>query len=252
MTALLTRRVVGLSLASVVLSASALVVGISGGTSVAALTTSVWVSRGPSNHRTVGTAVSATGHIGYTASTHINGIGGAGRVLQSTDSLTTWTIVDGVPAGSWNAVATSADGRSTVVTGQDSTGNHSVFVSTDGGTTWVDRAPNAATVFAGAAITADGSTIVITSPTGVLMSSNAGATWTAVPGFDPSPHSVGVGLDAGVLVVHAAYAGRVMSWRGDGSSAAPTHTTPGGVITDLDVSDDGEFVIIGTRSSHGA
>ena len=250
MTALLARRVVGLSLASVVLSASVLVVGISGGTSVEALTTSVWVSRGPSNHRTVGTAVSATGQIGYTASTHINGIGGAGRVLQSTDSLTTWTIVDGVPAGSWNAVATSADGQSIVVTGQGSAGDHSVFVSTDGGTTWVDRAP--AAVFAGAAITADGSTIVIASSTGVLLSSDAGATWTAVPGFDPSPHSVGVGLDAGVLVVHAAYVGRVMSWRDDGSSAAPTLTTPGGAITDLDVSDDGEVVIVATRSSYGA
>ena len=248
-----TRWVNRSALAALVLGAAGIVAHGPSGPVAEALTTGVWVDRGPSNERVAGTAMSADGSIAYVVSDYINSVRGAGRVSRSTDSTATWTAVDDVPAGEWSAVTTSADGSDVVVVGRTASGSspHRIWVSGDGGATWTDRTPDPDAVYADTDITSDGSTIVVTTPSGVIQSDDGGENWSSLPGFPVNPEHVAVGRSGASVTVHAAYAGSVHTWR-TGDATASSTLTPAGTIVDLDASDTGQVVMAATSSPHTA
>ncbi|MGA1346574.1 MAG: IPT/TIG domain-containing protein, partial [Ilumatobacteraceae bacterium] len=246
-----TRRVRWGALAALALGVTGVVAPDTSGSTAVALTIGVWVDRGPSNHRITGTALSGDGSIAYTTSDYLDGVQGAGRVMRSTDSTATWSMVSAIPAGEWQSVATSADGSDVIVLGRTASGTspHRILVSGDGGDTWTDRTPDPDAVYADADITADGSTIVVATPSGVIRSDDRGGNWSTLPGFPLSPEHVTVGRSGASVIVHAAYPGSVRTWR-TGDLSATTTLTPAGTVVDLDASDTGQAVLAATRSPH--
>jgi hypothetical protein len=123
----------------------------------------------------------------------INAVDGVGSTYEqlytSPDSGTTWNLAN-VPALSWTAVASSADGTKLIALAEQT----NVFYSSpDSGTTWISNSiPNETWV--GVASSADGAKLAAISQYqsssgingGIYTSTNSGVTWTSnnVPGGD--------------------------------------------------------------------
>ena len=224
-----------------------------------AITSHLWVQRGPLNVRFRGIDMNPTGQVAYA----VNDLGtegglnnlSVGRVWTTIDRGQTWATVAASPMGAWQSVAMSDDGTTIVIAGQLNTGtgasptlSAAVFISTNSATTWTEVTPNnGATSYPDVSITPDGSTIAVASSAGVLTSVNDGGTWDPHPALSGSVVAVGIGSGSDGVVIHAGYSAVVSSTLLTSTSAVTSLTGLTGIINDLATSNDGRAVIVGVR-----
>ena len=87
----------------------------------------------------------------------------------------TWTQTS-APSNLWTAVASSADGRTLVVTAGDFGGDGQIYSSTNSGDTWIPTSAPA-TNWQAVTSSADGTKLAASGSGGVFTSTDSGATW---------------------------------------------------------------------------
>jgi len=150
-----------------------------------------------------------------------------GSVYTSSDSGATWTQRAGAGLRDWASVATSADGTKLMAgTGFREPG--SFYLSSDSGVTWTPVSSlNAAGIWTGMAISADGSVLVATDANGsdgnggyAYISVDGGITWQQQTSLglrywsDWTDKSIGISADGQTIAITDPYGSNWNDWNG--------------------------------------
>ncbi|HWG77987.1 MAG TPA: hypothetical protein VN660_14510 [Steroidobacteraceae bacterium] len=197
-----------------------------------------WSAQSVANNLWSGLAISDDG-------THILAAAYGTQLYVSSNSGSTWAATG--PSIGWSSVSTSPDGATMVAFGNDSnTSQNELYLSVDGGTNWTLEGSGSISSFSLAALVWPTPTELlavgtISTGSGILTSSDAGAHWTvAYPGL--GWQQIATSSDGSQIYVVGGNSGRAVS-RDSGTTWSLNSSDLG--WSNLAVSPDGTTVMAG-------
>jgi BNR/Asp-box repeat len=184
------------------------------GSSLVSATSSsaVWEVGEPRFVRFAGVSVSKNGQTAFAVPDPAAPANPPAKGFRSSDGGATWVEMASMESRYWMSVDTSADGQVVFATGSVYVGGafqSAVFKSVDSGDTWSTviafDSSSPSLMYGDVSVSEDGQKVVVGSNSGVMYSSNQGATWTSI--WSGDARGVAISGDGSVIMVQEFYVG---------------------------------------------